>query len=342
MKAVFFKEHGGPEVLEYGDFEEPTVGRGEVAVDVRAASVNHLDLFVRRGMPGVKIELPHIPGSDAAGVVSAVGEDVAQLSVGDRVLINPSVSCGHCEFCARGDASLCTKYVLTGESSQGTCCERIVVPARNAIPIPESLSFEDAASIPLVFLTAWRMLISRGRVSPGEDVLILGAAAGVGIAAIQIAKAAGARVIAAASSKEKLELCGELGADVLINYAEEDFVKRVRSETGKRGVDVTVDYIGKDTWVKSLRSLVGGGRLLTCGATTGYDPQTDLRHVFFRQLEVIGSTMGGHNDLMKPLKLILEGRMRPVVGAVFDLENTAEAHRMMEQRRAIGKIVIRI
>lgn len=342
MKAIYFTEHGGPEVLTYGDFEEPAADRGYVVIDVKAASVNHLDLFVRRGMPGLKIPLPHIPGSDAAGVVSAVGEDVTALSVGDRVLMNPSVSCGQCGFCVGGDASLCETYQLIGETTQGTCCERIAIPARNAIPIPDSLSFTDAASIPLVFLTAWRMLISRGRVSPGEDVLILGASAGVGIAAIQIAKAAGARVFAAASTDEKLELCRELGADVLINYATEDFVKRVRSETGKRGVDVTVDYIGKDTWVKSLRSLVGGGRLLTCGATTGYDPQTDLRHVFYRQLEVIGSTMGGHNDLMKPLKLILEGRMRPVVGAVFDLKDTAEAHRTMEKRRALGKIVIRV
>lgn len=342
MRAIFYVEHGDPGVLTYGDFEEPTAERGDVVVDVKAASVNHLDLFVRRGIPGLKIPLPQVPGSDAAGLISAVGDDVTDLSVGDRVVMNPSVCCGHCEFCVRGDASLCESYKLTGETTQGTCCEKIAIPARNAIRIPDSMSFEDAASIPLVFLTAWRMLISRGRVRPGEDVLILGASAGVGIAAIQIAKVAGARVFAAASTSEKLDLCRALGADVLINYAEEDFVKRVRSETNKRGVDVVVDYIGKDTWVKSLRSLVGGGRLLTCGATTGHDPQTDLRHVFYRQLEVIGSTMGGHNDLVTPLKLILEGRMRPVVGAVFDLKDTADAHRMMEERRALGKIVIRI
>jgi NADPH2:quinone reductase len=231
---------------------------------------------------------------------------------------------------------------LIGETVQGTCCEKIALPARNVIPIPESFSFESAASIPLVFLTAWRMMMSRGRVTAGEDVLILGASAGVGIAAIQIAKVAGARVLAAASTREKLELCEDLGADVLINYAEEDFSKRVRSETKGRGVDVVVDYIGKDTWVKSLKSLRGGGRLLTCGATTGFDPRTDLRHVFYRQLEIIGSTMGGHNDLMKPLKLIFEGRMKPVVGATFGLKDTADAHRMMESRRALGKIVIRI
>jgi NADPH2:quinone reductase len=329
-------------VLTYGDVDEPTAGRGDVIVEVKAASLNHIDLFLRRGLPGLKIPLPHVPGCDAAGVVAEVGDGVTSVSVGDRVLINPSISCGHCEFCDRGDASLCTTYTLIGETTTGTCRERISIPARNAIPIADSLSFEEAASIPLVFLTAWRLLISRGRVGPGEDVLILGASAGVGIAAIQIAKTVGARVFAAASTDEKLELCGELGADVLINYAEEDFVRRVRKETNKRGVDVVVDYIGRETWVKSLKSLVGGGRLLTCGATTGYDPQTDLRHIFYRQLEVIGSTMGGLNDLMKPLKQIESGRMRTVIGATFGLKDTAQAHRMMEERRSIGKIVITV
>jgi NADPH2:quinone reductase len=342
MKAIYYNEHGGPEVLTYGDLDDPSPGRGDVLVDVKAASLNHIDLFLRRGIPGIKVLLPHIPGCDAAGVVSAIGDDVTGAAPGDRVLMNPSISCGHCEFCDRGDASLCSTYKLIGETTQGTCCEKIAIPARNAIPIPDSLSFEDAASIPLVFLTAWRMIMERGRLSPGEDILILGASAGVGIAAIQIAKVAGARVLAAASTEDKLTLCRELGADVLINYAEENFVKRVARETGKRGVDVVVDYIGKETWVDSLKSLVGGGRLVTCGATTGYDPQTDLRHVFYRQLEVIGSTMGGYNDLMTPLKLIIEGRMRTVVGATFDLEDTADAHRMMEERRALGKIVIRI
>jgi NADPH2:quinone reductase len=342
MKAIYYSEHGNADVLTYGDVEEPAAGRGEVVIDVKAASLNHIDLFLRRGLPGLKIPLPHIPGCDAAGVVSEIGDSVTNVSVGDRVLINPSISCGHCEFCDRGDASLCTTYTLIGETTTGTCRERMSVPSRNAIPISDSLSFEEAASIPLVFLTAWRLLISRGRVAPGEDVLILGASAGVGIAAIQIAKRAGARVLAAASTEEKLNLCRELGAHVLINYAEEDFVRRVRKETNKRGVDVVVDYIGRETWVKSLKSLVGGGRLLTCGATTGYDPQTDLRHVFYRQLEIIGSTMGGLNDLMIPLKMIESGLMRTVVGATFDLKDTAQAHRMMEERRSIGKVVITI
>lgn len=342
MRAVYYEEHGGPDVLKIGDFDDPAAARGQVVIDVKSVSLNHIDLFLRRGLPGLRIPLPHIPGCDAAGVVSEVGEDVTTVAVGDRVLMNPSVSCGQCEFCVRGDASLCTTYTLIGETTQGTCCEKIVVPAINAIPIPDSLSFDDAASIPLVFLTAWRMMIKKGRLRAGESILILGASAGVGIAAIQIAKVAGARVLAAASTDEKLELCRALGADVLINYAKEDFVKRVRTVTGKRGVDVVIDYVGKETWVKSLKSLASGGRLLTCGATTGYDPQTDLRHIFYRQLEIIGSTMGSRNDLMAPLNLILEGRMRTVVGAVFDLEETAEAHRVMEERRALGKIVLKV
>ncbi len=340
MKAVFFDKHGGPEVLRYGDFEDPVPGPGEVLVDVRASSLNHLDLFVRRGLPGIL--LPHITGSDAAGIVVKTSGGTSGPRPGQRVLVHPALSCGKCEYCSRGDDSMCRSFKILGEQIQGACCEKLVVPAENVVAIPDSLSFTDAAAVPLVFVTAWRMLITRGRLRPGEDVLILGAAAGVGTACIQIAKAVGARVFACASTAEKLELCRILGADVLIDYSREDFVKRVREETGKRGVDVCVDYIGKDTWVKSLQSLTKGGRLLTCGATTGYDPATDLRQIFFRQLEVIGSTMGSKSDLLAALDGILEGKMRPVVGAVVDLENTAEAHRMMEGRKVLGKVVIRV
>lgn len=342
MKAIFFETHGGAEVLRYGDRPDPVTRPGTVRIDVHAASLNHIDVFLRGGLPGITIPLPHIPGCDAAGVVREVGAGVEGLRVGDRVLMNPTITCGKCEFCLRGDATMCLRYQLIGETTSGTCCEQVVIPAENAIPIPDSLSFVDAASIPMVFITAWRMLITRGRLRAGEDVLILGATAGVGIACIQIAKVAGARVFAAASTPEKLALAKDLGADVTIDYAREDFVARIRQETGKRGVDVVVDYVGKDTWVKSLRCLSRGGRLVTCGATTGYNPEEDLRHIFFRQLEVIGSTMGSRNELMAPLNLILAGRMRPVVGGVFALEDTAQAHRAMEERRTMGKIVIKI
>lgn len=342
MKAIYFDRHGGPEVLTLGERPDPVTAPGTVKIAVRASSLNHIDIFLRRGLPGITIPLPHIPGCDAAGVVAEVGEGVTHVRPGDRVLMNPSISCGRCEFCQRGDVTMCVSYKLIGEHTSGTCCEQFVVPADNAIPFPETMSFEEAASIPLVFVTAWRMLITRGRLRAGEDVLIMGASAGVGIACIQIAKVAGARVIAAASSEEKLELCRGLGADVLVNYEKEDVVKRVRQETGRRGVDVVVDYVGKATWLRSLQSLSRGGRLVTCGATTGYNPEEDLRHVFYRQLEIIGSTMGSKNELLAPLKLIFAGRMRPVVGAVYDLTDAAEAHRAMEARRSLGKTVIRV
>ncbi|UCH85779.1 MAG: zinc-binding dehydrogenase [Candidatus Latescibacterota bacterium] len=342
MKAVYYEEHGGPEVLQLGELPDPVAGPGGVLIDVKASSLNHLDLWVRRGLPGIKLPLPHIPGADAAGIVAAIGDGVTEVAVGDRVLVNPTLSCGRCEFCLQGDASLCRSFKIIGEQTQGTCCEKIVVPEQNAVTIPKDLPFVEAASIPLVFLTAWRMMITRGRLRPAETVLILGAAAGVGIACIQIAKVAGARVLAAAGSDDKLALCRELGADVLINYTREDLPKRVREETAKRGVDMCVDYIGKDTWVQSLICTAKGGRVVTCGATTGYDPKTDLRHIFFRQLEIIGSTMGSKNDLITPLGLILDGKMRPVVGEVFPLEQTADAHRLMESRTLSGKIVIRV
>ena len=342
MKAIYFEKHGGPEVLTLGERPSPALGPGMVRMRVRAASLNHIDIFLRRGLPGVKLALPHIPGCDAAGEIAEVGEGVTALKTGDRVLMNPSLSCGKCEFCQRGDVSMCTTYRLVGEHTSGTCCEQIVLPAENAIPFPDTMTFETAASVPLVFVTAWRMLITRGRLRAGEDVLIHGASAGVGIACIQIAKIAGARVFAAASTEAKLDLCRSLGADVLINGEKEDVARRIREETGRRGVDVVVDYVGKATWQKSLQCLSRGGRLVTCGATTGYNPEEDLRHIFYRQLEVIGSTMGSRNELMAPLKLIFEGRMRPVVGAVYDLKDTPEAHRLMEERKSLGKIVIRV
>ena len=342
MKAIYFDEHGGPEVLQYGDLDDPAPGPGEVLLAVKAASLNHIDIFLRRGVPGVKIALPHVPGCDASGVVEEVGEGVTSVAVGDRVLINPSMSCGACEFCERGDSPLCLHYKIFGEHVWGTLRDRLVAPEDNVIRIPDDLSFEEAAAAPLVFVTAWRMLVTRGQLKRGEDILILGAAAGVGTACIQIAKQLGARVFAAASSDEKLELCKQLGADVLINYEQEDFAQRVRAETGKKGVEVCVDYVGKTTWVKSLRSTARGGRVVTCGATTGFDPNTDLRHIFYRQLSIMGSTMGTKAELMAPLELIFNKDMKSVVGNVFELEDAAEAHRLMEQRGAVGKIVIRI
>jgi NADPH:quinone reductase-like Zn-dependent oxidoreductase len=287
------------------------------------------------------VPLPKIPGSDAAGIIRAVGEDVTAVKVGQRVTINPGISCGHCEFCAAGNASQCLTFTIVGEHSDGTYAELITVPAHIVLPIPEKLSLEEAAAAPLVFVTAWSMMVIRGNIRPGEDVLILGAGAGVGTAAIQIAKLAGCRVFATASSEEKLERARQLGADVLINYKAGDFDKRIRELTNKRGVDVVVDYIGADTWLQSLRSARRGGRVLTCGATTGYSPQTDLRQIYFRQVQVIGSTMGSHRDFLDVMNLIFQGKLKPVVDRVLPLKEAAKGHQLIEKREVFGKIVLK-
>lgn len=329
MKAIRVHQPGGPEALCYEDVPDPVPGPGEVLLEVRAASVNHLDLWVRRGLPGVRY--PRILGSDAAGVIAGTGR---------RVLLNPATSCGACEFCASGEKPLCLRYCIWGEHRDGTQCSLVAVPEGQLIPIPDSLSFEEAAAAPLVFLTAWRMLFTRGRLRPSEDVLIWGAGAGVGTACVQFAKLAGARVLAVASTGEKCDRLRRLGADAAINSRSEDVVARVKELTGKRGVDLVVDYVGKDTWTRSLQCLRRGGRLVTCGATSGYDPVEDLRHVFYRQLEILGTTMGNDKELADALRLLFSGRVRPVLDAVYPLKDAAEAHRRLESRAAFGKLVL--
>ncbi len=338
MKAVRLHEHGGPEVLRVEEAPDPDLSSDGVLIEVRAASVNHLDLFVRRGIPG--ISLPRIPGADAAGVVREVGTDVGGLETGQRVTINPGVSCGRCEFCAGGHGSQCLTYRIFGEHMDGSHAELIAVPSHNVLPIPDDFDFESAAAAPLVFLTAWSMLITKGRLRPGEDVLILGAGAGVGTAAIQIAKLAGCRVWAAAGSDEKLQRARLLGADELIHYGDVEFDRIVRDRTSKRGVDVVVDYVGADTWARSLRSVRRGGRILTCGATTGPSPPTDLRHVFFRQLQIIGSTMGSPKDFRDVMQQVFRGRLKPIIDRVLPLNEARRAHELIESRRVFGKIVL--
>jgi NADPH:quinone reductase-like Zn-dependent oxidoreductase len=341
MKAVVFHAHGGPEVLRYEEAPDPKPGAGEILIEVHATSINHIDIFLRRGMPGVKVPLPKIAGCDAAGIVKEVGTGVTEPRVGDRVTINPGISCGHCEFCAAGFGSECTTYQMVGEHIQGAYAQLLKVPAHVAIRIPDALSFEDAAAAPLVFLTAWSMLIGKGKIQAGEDVLILGAGAGVGTAAIQIAKLSGCRVIATASSDVKLDRAKALGADILINYRKEEFDKRIRDITARRGVDVVVDYIGNDTWVQSLRSARKGGRILTCGATTGFAPQTDLRHIFYRQVQVLGSTMGSHREFLDVMKCIFRGQLKPVIDRVLPLSDARLGHELIEKREVFGKIVLK-
>lgn len=341
MKAVVFSQHGGPEVLEYRDVPDPKPAPGEVLIEVQAASINHIDIFLRRGMPGVKVPLPKLAGSDAAGIVRELGAGVTGLVPGQRVAINPGVSCGRCEFCAAGFGSQCVSFGIVGENRDGAYAQFISVPAHIVLPIPDALPFEEAAAAPLVFVTAWSMLIGKGKIQPGEDVLILGAGAGVGTAAIQIAKMAGCRVFVTASSDEKLQRAGALGADVLINYAKEEFDKRIRDLTNRRGVDVVVDYIGAETWVQSLRSARRGGRVLTCGATTGFAPQTDLRQIFFRQVQVFGSTMGSHREFLDVMKCIFRGQLKPVIDRVLPLQDAREGHELIERRAVFGKIVLK-
>src|SRR6266571_3372638 len=340
MKAVVFDRHGGPEVLRSEDVPEPAPARGDVVIEVKAASINHIDIFLRRGMPGVKVPMPKIAGSDAAGVIREVGSDAPGLQIGQRVTINPGVSCGHCEYCAAGFGSQCVSYAMVGENRDGAYAQWLVVPAHIVLPIPDSLSFEEAAAAPLVFLTAWSMLVGKGNIRPGEDVLILGAGAGVGTAAIQIAKMAGCRVFAAASTDKKLERAKQLGADFLINYASDEFDKKIRELTQKRGVDVVIDYIGADTWVRSLRSARRGGRVLTCGATTGFAPQTDLRQIFFRQIQVFGSTMGSHGEFLDVMKCVFRGQLKPVIDRVLPLSEARKGHELIEQRAVFGKIIL--
>src|ERR1041385_9161577 len=340
MKAVLFHSHGGPEVLRYEDAPDPKPGRGEVLIEVKATSINHVDIFLRRGMPGVKIAFPKIAGSDASGIVRELGLDVTRLKVGDRVVINPGISCGHCEFCAAGYGSQCTTYTMVGEHTDGAYAELLKVPAHVVLPLPNSMSFEAAAASALVFVTAWSMLISKGNIRPGEDVLILGAGAGVGTAAIQIAKLAGCRVIATASTDDKLEKAKAIGADILINYKTEEFDRRIRDITARRGVDVVVDYIGNDTWVRSLRSARKGGRILTCGATSGFAPQEDLRHIFYRQLHVIGSTMGSEREFMDVMQCIFRGQLRPIIDRILPLSEARRGHELIESRQIFGKLVL--
>ena len=342
MKAIVYAEHGGPEVLRYTDVPEPEIGAGEVLVRVRACALNHLDLWLRRGIPSLKIPLPHIPGSDIAGEVALAGDGVTNVKVGDRVMLQPGISCGACEKCLAGDDNLCKSYRIFGEMVDGGCAEYLKAPAVNCVPIPEGVSFEAAAAFPLVSLTAWHMLIARAKLQPAETVLVLAAGSGVGSAAIQIAKASGARVIATAGSDAKLARARELGADEVINHSTEKIASEVKRLTGRRGVDVVFEHVGEATWNESIRSLVPGGRLVTCGATTGYNGAIDIRYLFTRQISLLGSFMGSKADLLAAVEFLKRGLLKPVIDIVLPLEKCAEAHRRLENSEQFGKIVLKV
>ncbi len=343
MKAVVVPRYGGPEVLEFvQDYPKPVAGPDEVLVHVHAASVNHLDLFVRAGIPTLKLTLPHVLGCDAAGEVAEVGSDVMGLEIGDRVVANPGVSCGRCEFCRAGDQPLCAEYRILGEHMPGAYAEYVALPARNLLRIPVDMAYETAAAAPLVYMTAWRLLVSRARIRPGEDVLILGAGSGVSTAAIQIAKLSGCTVYTTSSSDEKLKRAQALGADVLVNYATTPWSKAVWELTGKRGVDVVLDHVGASTLKDSIRSLRKGGRIVIPGATSGPLVEVDLRYLFWRQVSILGSTMANQSEFEEVMKLVFMGRLKPVVDKVFPLEKAREAHEYLAKGAQFGKVVLQV
>ncbi|HVI08465.1 MAG TPA: zinc-binding dehydrogenase [Candidatus Binatia bacterium] len=338
MKAVRIHQFGGPEVLIYEDIPDARPRQDQVLVRVRACSLNHLDLWVRKGLPGVK--LPHILGSDIAGEVVEVGEYVSGIKPGRRVLVAPMHYCGQCEKCVAGVQNQCREFTVLGNGVDGGNCELFAAPAANVIPIPDSLDFDQAASVPLVFVTAWHMLIGRAGLRAGQTVLVLGAGSGVGIAAIQIAKMFHCRVITTAGDEVKLDKGRALGADFGINHYQQKISEEVRKITNKEGVDVVVEHVGAATWDESIKSLKTGGTLVTCGATTGPNVGIDLRHLFARQLSLLGSYMGTMGELHEVLKHVFAGRLKPVVDRAFPLSEIRAAHEYLEKSQMFGKVVI--
>jgi NADPH:quinone reductase-like Zn-dependent oxidoreductase len=340
MKAVVFHEHGDERVLQLTEFPEPPVGARDVLVRVKAVALNHLDIWVRQGWPGLKLELPHILGSDISGVVERVGPEVTDLSPGTEVLVNPGLSCGACAHCLRGDDNLCPKYRIIGEHSRGGYAEFVSVPRQNILPKPSKLTFAEAACLPLTFLTAWTMLVRRAEVKPGETVLVQAAGSGVGSAAVQICKLLGATVIATASTGEKLKRAQALGADHVINYAEQDFLAEVKRLTGRRMVDVVFEHVGASTFEKSVACLPYGGRLVTCGATAGHEVKLDLRVLFYKRISLLGSTMGSKGDLFRILQLVEEGRLKPVLDRTLPLADAVLAQQLLQNRTHFGNVVL--
>jgi NADPH:quinone reductase-like Zn-dependent oxidoreductase len=333
-------QHGGPEVLVLEDAPQPQLGAADVLVGIRAVALNRIDLWVRGGLPRLRLAFPHILGADIAGVVEAFGDQALGVRVGDEVVLSPGVSCGQCAACVAGRDTLCDRYSILGEHIAGGYAERIAVPRVNVLPKPAGLSFEEAAAVPLTALTAWNMLVTNGRIQRGDTVLVWGAGSGVGSIGIQIARAHGARVIATAGAGWKLERARLLGADELINHAEQNVYEEVRRLTDRRGVDIVFDHVGTATWDTSVKLLAKGGRLVTCGATTGPAGDTDIRYIYGRQLSIHGTWVGTKREMREVLRFVDAGAVRPAVHAVLPLAEAAAAHHMIERREHFGKVVL--
>jgi NADPH:quinone reductase-like Zn-dependent oxidoreductase len=342
MKALAFREFGGPDKLHLQDVPDPTPGPGEVLVGVRACALNRLDLFVREGIPALKTPLPFWTGCDIAGDVVELGPGVSSVKVGQRVAVNPNLTCDRCEFCARGESSLCVRYGILGEHVPGGLAERVKVRADRVLALPDHVSYTDAASFVLTNMTAWRMVVTQGQVRPGQDVLIPGVGGGVSSTAVQIAKLCGARVLVTSSSDEKLERARRLGADVLINYSKGDWAKTVFDATGRQGVDVVIENVGAATWKQSVRSVKKGGRLVTCGATTGPIGETDIRIVFWNQISIVGSTMASDAEFHDVMRLFFQGRLQAIVDEVVPLGEGAAAQQRLAEGKQFGKIVLEL
>jgi NADPH:quinone reductase-like Zn-dependent oxidoreductase len=341
MRSIRFHTHGGPEVLCYEDAPDPLPNPGEVLVRVRACALNHLDLWERRGLDHVRFALPHISGSDVAGEIAA--SSAADLPVGRRVMLQPGVSCGRCAACLSGRDNECPQYEVLGYMNHpGGYAEFVKVPVQNIVPIPDGIGFVEAAAFPLTFLTAWHMLVTRARLQAHEDVLILAAGSGVGQAAIQIAVLMGARVIATAGSAGKLERARELGASDVIDHRRQDIAEEIKRLTNRRGVDVVIEHVGQATWAKSVRSLARGGRLVTCGATTGPDGILNLQALFAKQLSILGSYMGTKGELLQVTRFFFAGQLKPVVDRTYPLADAGAAQRRLEDSGQFGKIVLEV
>jgi len=341
MKAIVFYQHGDLDQVEYAEVPRPEIGPDEVLLAVKAAALNRLDLWALEGWPGLKLKLPHVMGSDGAGVVAEVGGNVTGFEVGDRVAVNPTLSCGRCHFCLSGRDNLCQHFAIIGEHVDGFFAEYAAVPARNLLKMPDNATFEEAAAASLVFVTAWHSLIKRGDLRAGESVLVVGGGGGVNTAAIQIARLAGAgRIYVVGSNDEKLALARELGADVLVNRNEEDWGKAIFKASDRRGVDVVVDNVGAATYHTSLRSLRKGGRLLTVGNTSGPKFEFDNRYMFSKHLSIIGSTMGTLADYEEVMGLVFDGRLRPIIDTIYPLSEGPNALQRLVEGEVTGKVVL--
>lgn len=342
MKAVRFHRHGGPEVLQYEEAPDPKPESDEALVRVKACALNHLDVWARNGLPNVEIPLPHISGSDIAGVVDWVPEEEKGFAKGDEVIVNPGIGCGRCDRCLAGKDDQCKDYTIIGYGTDGGYAELVRVRRDHLIRKPKRMSFEEAASFPLVFETAYHMLVTKAKAGPGDTVLVLAANSGVGSAAVQVAKLLGSQVIATGGDSEKLERAKGLGADHTIDHYKQDVLSEVRRITDRRGVDVVVEHVGKATWSGSVKALAKGGRLVTCGATTGADVTMDLRYLFNKELTLYGSFMAGMGELLEVVRLFEQGRLKTVVDSVYPVQRAGEAQSRMESSRHFGKIVLKV